>query len=111
MRSRCRSNFVTASKCFMDSAHGVFLVRILVLVGASRGRTGPFFRLPGRGGCLGGTTSTKWGGPGRPAKRCQARCERDEIGWIFVAVVVVLSTMTQHKYVPREHSPRWSARA
>ena len=30
---------------------------------------------------------------------------------IFVAVVVVLSTMTQHKYVPREHSPRWSARA
>jgi hypothetical protein len=36
------------------------LVRILVLVGASRGRTGPFFRLPGRGGCLGGAP-TKWG--------------------------------------------------
>ena len=45
---------------------GGFLVRFLVLVGASRGRTGPFFRLPGRGGCLGGP-STKWGGPGRPA--------------------------------------------
>jgi hypothetical protein len=29
----------------------------------SRGRTGPFFRLPGRGGCLGGP-STKWGGLG-----------------------------------------------
>jgi hypothetical protein len=31
---------------------GGFLVRILVLVGAPRGRTGPFFRLPGRGGHL-----------------------------------------------------------
>jgi hypothetical protein len=45
---------------------GVFLVRILVLVGASKGRTGPFFRLPGRGEHLGGLT-TKWGGWGRPA--------------------------------------------
>jgi hypothetical protein len=45
---------------------GVFLVRFLVLVGASRGRTGPFLRLPGRGGCLGGPP-TKWGGRGRPA--------------------------------------------
>ena len=45
---------------------GGFLVRFLVLVGASRGRTGPFFRLPGRGGCLGGPP-TKWGGRGRPA--------------------------------------------
>jgi hypothetical protein len=35
---------------------GGFLVRILVLVGAPRGRTGPFFCLPGRGGHLGGTS-------------------------------------------------------
>jgi hypothetical protein len=48
---------------------GGFLVRILVLVGAApsaRGRTGPFFRLPGRGGHLGGP-ATKWGGRWRPA--------------------------------------------
>jgi hypothetical protein len=43
-----------------------FLVRILVLVGVSRGSTEPFFRVPGRGGPLGGP-ATKWGGRGRPA--------------------------------------------
>jgi hypothetical protein len=37
-------------------------------VGAARGRSGPFFRLPGRGGHLGGP-ATKWGGRGRPAGR------------------------------------------
>jgi hypothetical protein len=45
---------------FLIGTHGGFLVRILVLVGAPRGRTGPFFR-PGRGGHLGGP-ATKWGG-------------------------------------------------
>ena len=44
---------------------GGFLVRILVLVGAPRGRTGLFFCLPGRGVHLGGAAS-KWGGRGRP---------------------------------------------
>jgi hypothetical protein len=37
---------------------GGFLVRILVLVGAPRGRTGPFVRLPGRGGHLGGPATS-----------------------------------------------------
>ena len=45
---------------------GGFLVRILVLVGVSRGSAEPFFRVPGRGGHLGGP-ATKWGGRGRPA--------------------------------------------
>ena len=45
---------------------GVFLVRILVLVGVSRGSAEPFFRVPGRGGHLVGP-ATKWGGRGRPA--------------------------------------------
>ena len=42
------------------------MVRILVLVGVSRGSAEPFFRVPGRGGHLGGP-ATKWGGRGRPA--------------------------------------------
>jgi hypothetical protein len=42
------------------------LVRLRDLVGAPRGRIGLFFRLPGRGGHLGGP-ATKWGGRGRPA--------------------------------------------
>jgi hypothetical protein len=33
---------------------GRFLIRLCDLVGAPRGRSGPFFRLPGRGGHLGG---------------------------------------------------------
>jgi hypothetical protein len=45
---------------------GRYLVRLCDLVGAPRGRPGPFFRLTGRGGHLGGLT-TKWGGRGRPA--------------------------------------------
>jgi hypothetical protein len=45
----------------------VFWLGFLVLVGALRGRTGPFFCLPdGRGGHLGGP-ATKWGGRWRPA--------------------------------------------
>jgi hypothetical protein len=47
---------------------GGFLVRFLVLVGASRGRTGPFFRLPGRGPWWvpGGTThQVGWSGEAR----------------------------------------------
>ena len=50
---------------FLPSA-GRFLIRLCDLVGAPRGRSGPFFCLPGRGGHLGGPT-TKWGGWGRPA--------------------------------------------
>jgi hypothetical protein len=47
---------------------GGFLVRALVLVGAPRGRTGPFFSslAAGRGGHLGGA-ATKWGGRGGAA--------------------------------------------
>jgi hypothetical protein len=45
---------------------GRFLIRLCDLVGAPRGRSGPYFRLPGRGGHLGGP-ATKWGGRGRPA--------------------------------------------
>ena len=45
---------------------GGFLVRILVLVGVSRGSAEPFFRVPGRGGHL-GVPATKWAGRGRPA--------------------------------------------
>jgi hypothetical protein len=45
---------------------GRYLVRLCDLVGAPRGRPGPFFRFTGRGGHLGGPT-TKWGGRGRPA--------------------------------------------
>jgi hypothetical protein len=48
-------------------ACGRFLIRLCDLVGEPRGRSGPFFRLPGRrGGHLGGP-ATKWGGRGRPA--------------------------------------------
>jgi hypothetical protein len=46
---------------------GLNLVRLRDLVGAPRGRTGLFSRLPGRGGHLGGP-ATKWGGGrGSPA--------------------------------------------
>jgi hypothetical protein len=45
---------------------GRFLIRLCDLVGAPRGRFGPFFCLPGRGGHLGGP-ATKWGGRERPA--------------------------------------------
>jgi hypothetical protein len=61
-RSENRSTRLTPTKTRV----GGFLVRILVLVGAPRARTGPFFCLPGRGGHLGGP-ATKWGGRWRPA--------------------------------------------
>jgi hypothetical protein len=49
--------------CRLQHLHrGGFLVRILVLVGAPRSRTGPFFRLPGRGGAPLGGPATKWAG-------------------------------------------------
>jgi hypothetical protein len=44
---------------------GRFLIRLCNLVGEPRGRPGPFFRLPGRGGHL-GEPATKLGGRGRP---------------------------------------------
>jgi hypothetical protein len=45
---------------------GRFLIRPCDLVGAPRGRFGPFFCLPGRGGHLVGP-ATKWCGRERPA--------------------------------------------
>jgi hypothetical protein len=44
---------------------GRFRIRLCDLVGASRGRTGLFFCLPGRGWHL-WEPATKWGGRGRP---------------------------------------------
>jgi hypothetical protein len=55
-----------SKKPVFGSYLGRNLVRLRDLVGAPRGRTGLFFRLPGRGGHLGGP-ATKWGGRGRPA--------------------------------------------
>jgi hypothetical protein len=49
-----------------SKGNGRFMIRLCDLVGAPRGRSGPFFRLHGRGGHLGGP-ATKWGGRGRPA--------------------------------------------
>jgi hypothetical protein len=46
---------------------GCFLIRLCDLVGAPRGRFGPFFCLPGRGEHLGGP-ATKWGGRGRESR-------------------------------------------
>ena len=51
---------------------GRFLIRLCDLVRAPSGRNGLISRLPGRGGCLGGT-SNKWGGQGRPAGHTVAR--------------------------------------
>jgi hypothetical protein len=50
----------------VGNLRGLNLVRLRDLVGAPRGRIGLFFRVPGRGGHLGGP-ATKWGGRGRPA--------------------------------------------
>jgi hypothetical protein len=45
---------------------GRFLIRPCNLVGAPRGRTGLFFRLPGRGGHLGGIShQVGWSGEAR----------------------------------------------
>jgi hypothetical protein len=49
-----------------QASPGRFLIRPCDLVGAPRGRSGPFFCLPGRGGHLGGP-ATKLGGRWRPA--------------------------------------------
>jgi hypothetical protein len=69
---------------------GRFLIRLCDLVRASSGRNGLIFRLPGRGGCLGGP-STTWGGPGRPAGHTAARSggARVRFPWPAVAHVRV----------------------
>jgi hypothetical protein len=64
---------------------GRFLIRLCDLVGELRGRPGPFFRLPGRGGHV-GEPATKWGGRGRPVghaatRRCHRRCRADLCPW------------------------------
>jgi hypothetical protein len=59
----CASRSVLVPALVLD---GRFLIRLCDLVGAPRGRSGPFFCLPGRGGHL-GVPATKWGGRGRPA--------------------------------------------
>jgi hypothetical protein len=69
-RSRARSNthavwlYLPSSDQIAD--RGSRIGAFLVLVWAPSARNGPFFSLPGRGGCLGEQT-TKWGARGRPA--------------------------------------------
>ena len=59
----CEQSSLCSIKSVAPLLHGRFLSRLCDLVGAPRGRPGPFFRLPGRGGHMGGP-ATKWGGPG-----------------------------------------------
>jgi hypothetical protein len=100
---------------------GGFLVRILVLVGAPRGRTGPFFRLPGHVGHLpgGGSHQVGWSGeahgprggapggaaltfaPGRAAGTVFSRGMPSEIsGWIEPAGSTGLRPATIKKGAP-----------
>ena len=55
---------------------------------APSGRNGLISRLPGRGGCLGGTSS-KWGGQGRPAGHTAARSGGARVRFPWPAVAHV----------------------
>jgi hypothetical protein len=64
---RCYCGALTNHRAQVISSYrgvGRFLIGLCDLVGAPRGRTGLFSRLPGRGGYLVGGPATKWGGRG-----------------------------------------------
>jgi hypothetical protein len=86
------------------------LVRLRDLVEAPRGRTGLFFRLPGRGGHLGGA-ATKWGGRGRAPAGQHARGGASSGAALTFTPGRATGAVFFSRGVPAEISDKWLDRA